>query len=188
MSNRQESQRPATPPWLWLLLIVACTVGGTLAGTKTLSNSGSGTGESQRASSRLTAAGLQAPAVESVLVRSSEPARTHAAVAAIESSVRPLPDVLEVHGPADSHALIVAGGKTALVQVELRGDAAKAKDHVDAITAAVINAEAGLNWLRAEPPDLEAVRQALNGIASDGKRAAEIVVRLRVPMKRSPNG
>jgi malonyl CoA-acyl carrier protein transacylase len=56
---------------------------------------------------------------------------------------------------------------------------AQAHEIVDAITAAVTNAEAGLNWLRAETPDLEEVRQALNGIASDGKRAAEIVVRLR---------
>ncbi len=53
---------------------------------------------------------------------------------------------------------------------------------VDAITATVTLAEAGLNWLRAEPPDLEEVRHALNGIASDGKRAAEIVVRLRALM------
>jgi hypothetical protein len=48
---------------------------------------------------------------------------------------------------------------------------------VDAITAAVTSAQAGLNWLRAEPPDLEEVRQVLNFIASDGKRAAEIVIR-----------
>ena len=63
---------------------------------------------------------------------------------------------------------------------------AQAHEIVDAITAAVTNAEAGLNWLRAEPPDLEEVRQALNGIASDGKRAAEIVVLLRALMNRWP--
>jgi hypothetical protein len=56
---------------------------------------------------------------------------------------------------------------------------ARAHEIVDALTAAVTYAEAGLNWLRAEPPDLEGARQALNGIASDGKRAAEIIVRLR---------
>ncbi len=61
---------------------------------------------------------------------------------------------------------------------------AQAHEIVDAITAAVTHAEAGLNWLRAEPPDLEKVRQALNGIASDGKRAAEIVVRLRALMNK----
>jgi PAS domain S-box-containing protein len=44
---------------------------------------------------------------------------------------------------------------------------------VDAIAATVANAEAGLNWLRAEPPDLEEARQTLIGIASAGNRAAE---------------
>ena len=59
---------------------------------------------------------------------------------------------------------------------------------VDALTATILNAQAGLNWLSAQPPDLEEVRRALNTIADDGKRAGEIVVRLRVPMKRSPSG
>ena len=61
---------------------------------------------------------------------------------------------------------------------------AQAHEIVDAITAVVTNAQAGLNWLGAERPDLEGVRQALNGIASDGKRAAEIVVRLRALMNK----
>jgi hypothetical protein len=63
---------------------------------------------------------------------------------------------------------------------------AQAREIVDAITAAVTNAEAGLNWLRAESPDLEEVRQALNGIAADGKRAGEIIVRLRALMNDWP--
>ena len=63
---------------------------------------------------------------------------------------------------------------------------AQAHEIVDAITAAVTNAEAGLNWLCAEPPDLEGVRLALDGIASDGKRAAELVIRLRALIKKVP--
>ena len=61
---------------------------------------------------------------------------------------------------------------------------AQAHEIVDAITAAVVSAQAGLNWLRAEPPDLEEVRQALNFIASDGQRAAELVIRLRALMNK----
>ena len=61
---------------------------------------------------------------------------------------------------------------------------AQAHEIVDAITAAVTNAEAGSTWLCAEPPDLEGVRLALDGIASDGKRAAEIIVRLRALMNK----
>lgn len=54
---------------------------------------------------------------------------------------------------------------------------------VDALTATIINAEAGLNWLSAQQPDLEEVRRTLKTIANDGKRAGEIVVRLRAPMR-----
>jgi hypothetical protein len=61
---------------------------------------------------------------------------------------------------------------------------AQAHEIVDAITAAVTRAQAGLNWLRAEPPDLEEVRQMLNFIASDGKRAAEIVIRLQALIEK----
>ena len=62
---------------------------------------------------------------------------------------------------------------------------AQAHEIVDAITAVVINAEAGSTWLCAEPPDLEGVRLALDGIASDGKRAAELVVRFRALMNEA---
>jgi hypothetical protein len=55
-----------------------------------------------------------------------------------------------------------------------------AHEITDAITAVVINAQAGLRLLRAQSPDLEKVRQALNNIANDGKRAGDIVVRLRM--------
>ena len=63
---------------------------------------------------------------------------------------------------------------------------AQAHEIVDAITAAVTRAQAGLNWLRAEPPDLEEVRQTLNFIASDGKRAAEIFIRLHALIEKVP--
>jgi hypothetical protein len=68
----------------------------------------------------------------------------------------------------------------------LRTYNAQAPEIVDAITAAVISAQAGLNWLRAEPPDLEEVRTVLNFIASDGNRAAEIVIRLQALIEKVP--
>ncbi|MBB4371923.1 hypothetical protein GGD63_004724 [Bradyrhizobium sp. cir1] len=57
---------------------------------------------------------------------------------------------------------------------------------VNALTATIMNAEAGLSWLSAQPPDLEEVRRTLNTIANDGERMVEIVVRLRAPIKRPP--
>jgi hypothetical protein len=62
----------------------------------------------------------------------------------------------------------------------------QAHEIIDALSAAATSAQAGLNWLRAEPPDLEEVRQVLNFIARDGKRAAEIVIRLRALIEKVP--
>ena len=63
---------------------------------------------------------------------------------------------------------------------------AQAHEMTDAIAAAVTSAQAGLNWLSAQPLDLEEVRKALNSIVNDGKRACEIVVRLRALMNKVP--
>ena len=57
---------------------------------------------------------------------------------------------------------------------------------VNAITATVLNAQSGLNWLSAQPSNLEEVRQSLNSIANDGKRAGEFIVQLRTLAKKVP--
>ena len=63
---------------------------------------------------------------------------------------------------------------------------AQAHEVTDAMAAAVTNAQAGLIWLTAQPLDVEEVRKALNRIVNDGKRACEIVVRLRALVNRVP--
>jgi hypothetical protein len=68
----------------------------------------------------------------------------------------------------------------------VRGYNAQAHEITDAITAAVLNAEAGLVRLRAQPQDLEEVRWALSSTVNDCRRAAEIFVRLRSLMKEVP--
>lgn len=55
---------------------------------------------------------------------------------------------------------------------------------VNAITANVLNAQAGSEWLSAEPQNLEEVRRSLNSIADDGMRAGEALVRLRSLMEK----
>jgi uncharacterized membrane protein YdfJ with MMPL/SSD domain len=119
---RSAARRPKTTVALWLALIVACVVLGSSAGMRTLSNAGSGTGESARADARLTASGLQGPATENVLVRSNSRQRTAQAVKALETGARRLSAVRSVRGPNDSPGLSRAGGRTALVVVTLRGD------------------------------------------------------------------
>ena len=54
------------------------------------------------------------------------------------------------------------------------------------IAATVNNAQAALRWLDAQPPDLEEARQALGRTVKDGKRAGEVIGRIRALIKKEP--
>jgi PAS domain S-box-containing protein len=54
------------------------------------------------------------------------------------------------------------------------------------IAAAVTNAQAGLRWLAARPPDLEEARQTLVRIIEGGQRAGEVIARIRSLVKKAP--
>jgi signal transduction histidine kinase len=54
------------------------------------------------------------------------------------------------------------------------------------IAAALVNAETAVRWLARQPPDLEKTRQSIDRIINDGKRAADIVSRIRDFSKKAP--
>jgi PAS domain S-box-containing protein len=54
------------------------------------------------------------------------------------------------------------------------------------IAAALTNANAARRWLGAEPPDLEEVRQAVGRIVRDGRRASDIIGRVRALVRKAP--
>jgi C4-dicarboxylate-specific signal transduction histidine kinase len=54
------------------------------------------------------------------------------------------------------------------------------------IAATLSNAQAALRWLGAPSPDLEEVRQALDCIVKDAKRAGEVIGRIRALIKGAP--
>jgi C4-dicarboxylate-specific signal transduction histidine kinase len=54
------------------------------------------------------------------------------------------------------------------------------------ITAMLINAHAALRWLRAQPPELDEVRLALESVARDGRRAGEVTDRIRALVDKAP--
>ena len=54
------------------------------------------------------------------------------------------------------------------------------------IAGVVTNADAALRWLARCPPDFQEVQQALDGIIKDGKRAGEILGRIRALVKKAP--
>lgn len=55
------------------------------------------------------------------------------------------------------------------------------------LAAIVTNASACLRWLGAVPPNLEEGRAAVNRIAREGKRASDVIGRIRSLLKKSPS-
>jgi signal transduction histidine kinase/ligand-binding sensor domain-containing protein len=54
------------------------------------------------------------------------------------------------------------------------------------LAAAVTNANTGLRWLAAHPPEIEEAREALGRIVTDSMRAAEVIRRIRSLVGRAP--
>jgi PAS domain S-box-containing protein len=54
------------------------------------------------------------------------------------------------------------------------------------IAATVLNAQAALRWLGAQPPNLNEVRQILGQITDDSKRAGDVIGRIRDLIKKAP--
>ena len=165
------ARRPRTTIALWLVFVAACLFAGSLTGVKTLTGSETGTGESARADARVDAAGLRTPAGESILVRSGDPASTAAATAALVTRLDALREVRAVNDPP----LTTAGGRTALVQVTLRGDPDDAKEHVAPIEAAVAGvgrAHAGVTLQQAGGGTIE---KAFDEVLEQDLRRAELI-------------
>ena len=55
------------------------------------------------------------------------------------------------------------------------------------IAAAMLNAQAALRWLAAQPPDLDEAKQALTRIVEAAKRAGDVIGRIRDLIKKSPH-
>jgi RND superfamily putative drug exporter len=136
--------RPKTAIALWLALVIGCLVAGGMTGTQELTDAQSGAGDSAQADERIAAAGLADPAVESILIRSAEPAGSAGAAADLTRRLEADRDaVAGVTGPQESPELSTAGGRTVLVQARLRGDPDDAADRADAVgeTIAAVRAE-----------------------------------------------
>lgn len=136
-----SARRPKRVVALWLLLVVACIVGGGLTGTRSLTAEEQGIGESGRANTRLASSDLRAPATEAVLIRTPKAATTAAVARDLRGRLDAVPVVRTVDGPfgaGDRAAALTAdGGRVALVQVTIRGDPATAKERVEPVQAAV---------------------------------------------------
>jgi uncharacterized membrane protein YdfJ with MMPL/SSD domain len=170
-----SARHPRTMVALWLVLIAGCIFAGAAAGTKTLSNAGSGTGESARADAALSAAHLNSPATESVLVSSGSAHSTGAAVRALEVRARRLPGVASVQGPREAPVLARAGGRLALVQVQLRGDPDHADEHVAPLQKVVAAVAASHPGAKLQEAGEASGSHAINDVVNHDLRHAELV-------------
>jgi signal transduction histidine kinase len=54
------------------------------------------------------------------------------------------------------------------------------------LTGMITNADVGLRWLARQPPDVDEAREALGGIVKDGKRASDVIGRIRALIRKEP--
>jgi uncharacterized membrane protein YdfJ with MMPL/SSD domain len=170
-----SARHPKTIVALWLVLIAGCIFAGAAAGTRTLSDAGSGTGESARADAALSTAHLTSPATESVLVSSGRAPSTAAAVRALEVRARRLPSVASVQGPPEVPAGSRAGGRLALVQVQLRGDPDNADEHVAPLERAVASVAASHRGVKLLQAGEASGGHAINQVVGQDLSHAELV-------------
>ena len=124
-AGRWSAQHRKTAIWGWIFFVVAAIALGGALGTKTLSDSAGGVGESAAAGKTLEGAFPQG-ASEQVIVQSRGGESAHGAhvkeaVGAVESRLRKLPFVADLIGPYDAGAdgQISADGRSALIKFEI---------------------------------------------------------------------
>jgi len=54
------------------------------------------------------------------------------------------------------------------------------------ITGVIVNADAAMRWLGRQPPDLDQARYSLGEIVNNGKRAGDVIGRIRALIKKAP--
>jgi uncharacterized membrane protein YdfJ with MMPL/SSD domain len=160
---------------LWLALVVGCVAAGAMTGTQKLTDAQAGVGQSASADARIAHAGMKDPAVESILVRSSDAAGTRAAAADLQRRAKALPEVAAVHGPADTPDLSTAGGRAVLVQASLRGDPDDAGDHVKPLERTVAAVRADHRGVTLQQAGAGSIENAVDKVVSDDLGHAEVV-------------
>ncbi|HET9647586.1 MAG TPA: MMPL family transporter, partial [Microlunatus sp.] len=119
----------------WVLFVAVATTIGSRAGQQHMTEDQYATGDSVRVMQILDRAGLKPPASEAFLVTSAGRVTSPAARAAVADLVRRLQATGETTSVVDPYAnrLVSADGRSALLQVSLRGDPMTAGDRVQPV-------------------------------------------------------
>ena len=172
---RASARRPKLVIALWLALIVACFAGGAIAGTRSLSDAASGSGQSAHAEARLQHAGLLDGFTENVIVRSSSSSKTAHAVAAIAAGAGRQQYVTSVQTPRTNPSLARSGGRTGLVVVKLRGDPDSEDSHVRPLQSFVSKTAQDTRGVYIGQIGDGSSSQAMNKLVSSGLQKAELI-------------
>jgi uncharacterized membrane protein YdfJ with MMPL/SSD domain len=172
---RASARRPKTVIALWLVLVLACTAAGSLAGTRALTDSGSNVGQSAHAYTALHRAGLVPAETEEILIRSASLRRTATATAALAARARRLHVVSSVKTPTSGPSLSTDGGRTALAVVTLRGDPDDADSHVTPLINLVSRMRSQLPGVRLQETGDASGDHAISGLISKGLARAEML-------------
>jgi len=121
----------------WFAFVAVCLLAGSLTGTRALTGSESGVGESGRADQVIENSGLRSPATESILLRSRSAHANAAAATALARRLRELPVVKTVAEPRATPQLRAERGRVLLVQLTMRGDPDSAGERVASVERAV---------------------------------------------------
>jgi RND superfamily putative drug exporter len=135
-AGRWSSEHRKAAIFGWLAFVVISLAVGMGIGSKQLEDHDRFKGESAAAEKAIVDAGMDPPAGESILLRSEtlttkDPA-FRAAIADVQQRVEQVAVVENVRGGTTS-----TDGHAALVTFDVKGDAEKAQDHYDAVTAPV---------------------------------------------------
>ncbi len=156
---------------LWLALIVACTVGGSMAGTRNLSTANSGSGESGQAMLRMEHAGLLNRFTEGVVIKSSNAATTRQATDAVIRRARATRYVATV----DSRAAVRDHGRVALLQVTVRGNPDQEANRIAPLERTVRQVAAGHPHAYIGEAGDGSFTRAVNNTISSGMQQAEMI-------------
>ena len=165
----------------WLVFVVVAILVGSAAGTRVLTQSDSGNGESGRALVTLARAGFEQPASETVLIQSDtltpSDSRFRAVIGNVVGAVSTAAHVANVRSPLDTAGQISADGHSAIVRFDLPGKTATAKDRVVPALAAVEAAQrAHPDFSIREAGDGSADRALSKRLSDDFTRAERLAL------------
>lgn len=152
----------------WLLFVVVVAVVGGMSGSRQMTNSENGAGDSARAQKILEDAGLSTPAGEMVMLRSGDADGWRAAAGDLTARLRKTGETARIQPPVRS-----AGGREGLVTFQMKGDPDTAGERVKPVLDAVAATESAHSGITVHEFGDATAQHELDGMLKDDFKKAE---------------